>query len=114
LLADCIKLAEETLQAEGYKKQKDDRLRTHMISMKSSPRHDRTGHTTSGTSQVNLSNSNHIESPPQTPDSTSDQEFVDFLDDLDYPETFDDLEEWLDDINLFMEGLCNPHMINEL
>ena len=33
---------------------------------------------------------------------------------FDPPEDFVDLEEWMVDFSLFMEGLCNPHKIDEL
>ena len=39
---------------------------------------------------------------------------IDYLNSLDNPDDFDDLDDWSDDIDLFVEGLLNPHMIDEL
>ena len=45
-------------------------------------------------------------------DWTSDQEFVEYLEQLDYPE--DNLDDWSEDVDMFMEGLSNPHKLEEL
>ena len=113
-LTDCIKLAEDTLQAESYDQRKDAGLGTHWKFENPSSRSDRTGDTFSGTNWDNFSDSSRDGVFPQIPDSTLDQEFVDYLDELDYPKVMDDLDEWSDDIDLFMEGLCNPHKIDKL
>jgi len=47
-------------------------------------------------------------------DPNDDREFIDYLNSLDNPNNFDDFNDWSDDVDLFMEGLCNPHMIDEL
>jgi len=47
-------------------------------------------------------------------DPNDDREFIDYLNSLNNPDDFDDLDDWSDDVNLFMEGLLNPHMIGEL
>ena len=63
------------------------------------------------------SNSEHIyddESIAQSPDWTSNQDFVEFLEELDCPKEFNNLDEWSDDIDMFMERLSKPHKINEL
>jgi len=39
---------------------------------------------------------------------------VEYLEELDSPEGFDELEEWSDDIDMFIEGLSNPHKLKEL
>ena len=31
------------------------------------------------------------------------------MESLDHLEPFNDLEDWLDDVGLFMEAMCNPH-----
>ena len=41
------------------------------------------------------------------------QEFIDYHS-LDIPDEFDDLDDWSDNVDRFMEGLLNPHMIEEL
>ena len=47
-------------------------------------------------------------------DLDCDQAFIDYLSKLDGPDSFDDLQEWSDDIDLFVEGLSNPDKIEEL
>jgi len=47
-------------------------------------------------------------------DPDRDQAFIGYLNMLDGPDSFGDLEEWLDDIDLFLEGLSNPDKIEEL
>ena len=42
-----------------------------------------------------------------------DQAFIDYLDELDWPISEDELAEWSDDIDLFMEGLSNPDKLEE-
>ena len=54
------------------------------------------------------------ESIAQSPDWTSNQDFVEFLEELDCPKEFNNLDEWSDDIDMFMERLSKPHKINEL
>ena len=51
---------------------------------------------------------------PQSPDWTSNQEFVEFLEELNCPEDPNNLDEWSDDVDMFMEGLSNPHKLEEL
>ena len=51
---------------------------------------------------------------PEYLDQERDQAFIDYLNELDPPDSFDDLEEWSDNINLFMQGLSNPDKIKEL
>ena len=110
----CCREEEEGLRPNFYRIFKGHSSKTYLKLEKSSPRYDRTGHTFPGASRVNLSDSSHNKTTPKIPDLTSDQEFAEFLAEFDYPETSDDLEEWSDDIDLFIEGLCNPHMIEEL
>jgi len=46
-------------------------------------------------------------------DPNDDQELIDYHS-LDIPDEFDDLDDWSDNVDRFMEGLLNPHMIEEL
>ena len=43
-----------------------------------------------------------------------DREFINYLNNFETPDKFDGLEEWSDDIDLFMESLINPDKIEEL
>ena len=43
-----------------------------------------------------------------------DQAFIDYLDELDGPISKDELVEWSNDIDLFMEGLSNPDKLEGL
>jgi hypothetical protein len=43
-----------------------------------------------------------------------DQSFIDYLHELDGPISEDELTEWLNDIDLFMEGLSNPDKLEAL
>ena len=43
-----------------------------------------------------------------------DQAFIDYLNELDGPIPEDELIEWSDDIDLFLEGLSNPDKLEEL
>ena len=47
-------------------------------------------------------------------DLDRDQAFIDYLDELDGPISDDELAEWSDDLDLFLEGLSNPEKIEEL
>ena len=40
--------------------------------------------------------------------------FHSFMDGLDHPEPFNDLEERLEDIDLYIEGFCKPHLVDDL
>jgi hypothetical protein len=60
-----------------------------------------------------------LESPredifPKLSEIDRDQAFIEYLDELDGPIPDDELVEWSDDINLFMEGLSNPDKLEEL
>jgi len=128
-LADCIDLAESTLRKKN----------THFEPEKSSSRLARTGDIFLGLDQVDSnivdciklaentlksgssdkqeqwdssSNSNCEEIVPL--ELEHDQEFINYVDELDDTGSFDDLNDWTDDVNLFMEGLCNPDKIDEL
>ena len=51
---------------------------------------------------------------PEFLDPNDDREFINYLNNLETPNEFDNLEEWSDDIDLFMESLINPDKIEEL
>ena len=59
-------------------------------------------------------NPDYIQINPKFLDRTDDPEFIDYINNIDNPSNFDDFDDWSDDIDLFMKGLCNPHMIDEL
>ena len=45
---------------------------------------------------------------PQPDESLFDQDFDQFMNGLDNFEPFDDLEDWSDNVNLFMDAMFNP------
>ena len=49
-----------------------------------------------------------------TSELEQDQSFIDYLDELDGPISEDELTEWSNDIDLFMEGLSNPDNLEGL
>jgi hypothetical protein len=98
-LLDCIKLSEYTLRAKEYDspEEKFNQDFDEFISrLEHMPRNDR------------------IEINPESLDLVNDQELIDYINSLDSPDGFDDLDDWTDDIDLFMQGLCNPHNIDDL
>ena len=44
----------------------------------------------------------------ESPELVFGREFYNFMDGLDHPDPIDDLKQWSDNINEFMEGLCTP------
>ena len=56
----------------------------------------------------------HIKINPEFLNLVHDREFIFYINSWDNPDNFDDLDDWTDDIDLFMEGLSNPHKIYEL
>ena len=56
----------------------------------------------------------HADVFPDLSDIDRDQAFIDYLDELDGPIYDNELVEWSDDIDLFMEGLSNPDKLEEL
>jgi hypothetical protein len=79
----CIKLAQDTLNSGGPSEQEELRFENPWASKEYNPRFDH-------------------------PDIDRDQAFIDYLNELDGPIPEDELIEWLDDIDLFLEGLSNP------
>ena len=51
---------------------------------------------------------------PEFLDPNNDREFINYLKNLDPPNEFDDLDDWMDNVNLFMESLLHPDKIDEL
>ena len=51
---------------------------------------------------------------PEFLDPDNDREFINYLKNLDPPNEFDDLDDWMDNVNLFMESLLHPDKIDEL
>ena len=51
---------------------------------------------------------------PEFLDPNNDREFINFLNNLDPPVELDDLEDWTDNVNLFMESLLHIDKIDEL
>ena len=49
-----------------------------------------------------------IPEPTDTSNSLFDQDFDQFMDSLDNFEPFDDLEDWSDNVDLFMDAMANP------
>lgn len=130
-LADCIDLAESSLGKQN----------TRFEPEKSSPRFTRTGDIFSGHDRVDSkiadciklaedtlrsgsshkqeqwdssSDSNCEEIVPELLNLEHDQEYINYVEELDGIGSFDDLDDWTDDVDLFMEGLCNPDKIDEL
>ena len=93
---------------------KQDRSEIHNEPERYSPRFDRSSHTLAGPKEDSFSDSGCEEIVPKFLDPDTDRAFIDYLNKLDGPDSFDDLNEWSDDIDLFMEGLSNPDKIEEL
>ena len=68
----------------------------------------------SGLDNTDPLNSEPIRIYPEFLDPSNDREFINYANSLDNQDEFDDLDDWSDDVDLFMEGLLNPHMIDEL
>ena len=113
-IIECIKLAEDTLRRGSFSNQKEVRSETHKEPERCSPRFDRTCHTSFGSKEVAFADSSCKQIILDFLDPDHDQAFIDYLNILDCPDSFDDLDEWSDDIDLFMKGLSNPDKIKEL
>ena len=107
-IAECIELAKSALQHH-----KTDDI--HQKSEELSPRLDRPGDIFSGFNRVDSSLADCIKLAEATlhpqkesPESVFGREFYNFMDGLDHLDPIDDLKQWSDNINEFMEGLCTP------
>ena len=53
--------------------------------------------------------------PTDYSNSLFDQDFDEFMESIDNIEPYDDLEDWSDNVDLFMEAMCHPpHMADDL
>ena len=105
-LIDCIKLAESTLQS---KKQNSEGEFYRKLE-EANPQLARMGPSSSRKPQ-NLSPKpahSWIPEPTDTSDSLFIQDFDQFMNSLDNFEPFDDLEDWSDNVNLFMGAMAHP------
>jgi hypothetical protein len=102
-LADCIKISESTPQ---YKKLK---LGGGICggSGETNPRLVRNGPSISRIPQSPSPKPAHIRTPEPVK-SSFDKDFDQFMSSLDNFEPFDDLEDWFDNVNLFMDTMANP------
>jgi len=102
-LVDCIKIAESTLQ----KKKQKSGGGICGGSGKINPRLVRMGPSFSRKPQ-NPSLKPANSRIPQPDESLFDQDFDQFMNSLDNFEPFDDLEDWLDNVDLFMDAMAQP------
>ena len=102
-LADCIKIAESTLQ------NKEQKLGGGIYggSGETNPQLVRMGPSISKIPQGPSPKSAHIRTP-EPAESSFDQDFDQFMNGLDNFEPFDDLEDWSDNVKLFMGAIANP------
>ena len=100
-LLDCINLAENTVNTKEHDAP-EAKFNQDFDSLMS------------GLDNTDPLNSDYIQINPEFLDLNDDREFIDYLNSLDNPDNFDDLDDWSDDVDLFMERLCNPHMIDKL
>ena len=102
-LAGCIKLAESTLQDKGQKTGGGICGGSGEID----PRLVRMGLSISRIPQRPSPKPAHIRTPKPA-ESSFDQDFDQFMNGLDNFEPFDDLEDWSDNVDLFMDAMANP------
>ena len=100
-LLECINLAENTLNAKEHDAPKA-KFNQDFDSLMS------------GLDNTDPLNSDYIQINPEFLDLNDDREFIDYINSLDNPDNFDDLDDWSDDVDLFMERLCNPDIIDGL
>ena len=102
-LADCIKMAESTLQNKEQKSGGGICGRAG----ETKPRLVRMGPSISRIPQSPSPKHAHIRTP-EPAESSFDQDFDQFMNGLDNFEPFDDLEDWSDNIELFMDAMAKP------
>jgi hypothetical protein len=108
MLIDCINVAENTLQH----KSQDPMEKSRGKLKKANPHPEWMGPLLSGTPQ-DLSKPVHkwTHEPIDISDPLFDQDFDQFMESLDNLEPYDDLEDWSDDVDLFMDAMSHtPHM----
>ena len=82
--------------------------------MEHNPRSNRQGRTPIRSQESHPEELSHEDVFSELSDINYDQAFIDFLDELNSPIPGNELVEWSDDIDLFMEGLSNPDKLKEL
>ena len=102
-LADCIKMAKGTLQNTKQKPGGG----IYGGSGKINPRLVRMGPSSSRKTQNTPPKSAHIRTP-ELAESSFDKDFDQFMNGLDNFEPFNDLEDWSDNVELFMDAIANP------
>ena len=102
-LADCIKMAESTLQNKEQKTGGG----IYGGAGETNPRLVRMGPSISRIPQ-NLSPKPAHTRTPEPVESSFDQDFDRFMNGLENFEPFDDLEDWSDNVELFMDAMANP------
>ena len=102
-LADCIKMAEGTLQNTKQKSGGG----IYGGSGKTNPRLVRIGPSISRKPQKPSLKPAQFWTP-EPAESPFDQDFDQFMNNLDHFEPFDDLEDWSDNVDLFMEAMAHP------
>jgi len=125
-ITDCINLAESTLRKK----------KSSISHEKTSPRTEHMGDIFSGIDHIDEKIAHCIKLAEDTlnskrfdeqeypkfvnpwatrlSDPDQDQAFIEYLDELDGPISENELVEWSDDIDLFMEGLSNPDKFEAL
>jgi hypothetical protein len=102
-LIDCIKMAESILQNKELKSGGG----ICRGSGRTNPQLDRMGPSFSRKPQNPSLKPAHSRNPEQT-GSLFDQDSDQFMNSLDNFEPFDDLEDWSDNVDLFMDAMANP------
>ena len=110
----CIKLAEETLICGRLGEQDESGFENPWASKEHNPRSNRQGRTTTRSQGGSPAEFSHKDIFLELSDVDRDQAFIDNLDELDGPISDDELIEWSDDIDLFMQGLSNPDKLKDL
>ena len=101
--ADCIKVAESTLQNKKQKAGGEICRRAG----ETNPRLVRMGPSISRIPQSPSPKPAHIRTP-EPAESPFDQDFDQFMNGLDNSKPFNDLEDWSDNVDLFMGAMANP------
>jgi hypothetical protein len=104
-LIDCIKMAESTLQ-----KKQNSGGETCGKPEEANPRLVRMGPSPSGKPQIPSLKPAHkwTPEPIDISDPLFDQDFDQFMESLDNLEPLDDLEDWSDNVDLFMDAMAHP------
>ena len=103
-LADCIKIAESTLHNKGQKTGGG----ICGGSTETNPQLVRMGPSISRIPQSPSPKPAHTQTPKQV-ESKFDQDFDRFMNGLENFEPFDNLEEWSDNVELFMDAVAKPN-----